>query len=103
MITVPSHMYILRCGDGSYYTGSTKNLPRRLWQHQNGLGASHTASRLPVELVYAESFERVADAFVREKQVQKWSRAKKEALMASDWGRLHVLAHYRNRSHYLNG
>ncbi|MEO1388934.1 MAG: GIY-YIG nuclease family protein [Cyanobacteria bacterium J06634_6] len=95
-------MYILRCVDGSYYTGSTKNLPRRLWQHQNGLGANHTAKRLPVELVYAQPFTRVADAFKREKQVQKWSRAKKEALMSSDWGRLHVLAHYRNRSHYLN-
>ena len=99
---VPSYMYILRCVDGSYYTGSTKNLPRRLWQHQNGLGANHTAKRLPVELVYAQPFTRVADAFKREKQVQKWSRAKKESLMSSDWGRLHVLAHCRNRSHYLN-
>ena len=95
-------MYILECADGSYYTGSTKNLPRRMWQHQNGLGANHTAKRLPVTLVYAEAFERVADAFAREKQVQGWSRAKKEALMRSDWGRLNVLAHCQNYSHYLN-
>jgi len=99
---MPSHMYILECADGSYYTGSTKNLPRRLWQHQNGLGANHTAKRLPVKLVYAEAFDRVVDAFDREKQIQKWSRAKKEALMSTNWGRLHVLAHCRNMSHYKN-
>ncbi len=94
-------MYILRCVDGSYYTGSTKNLVRRLWQHQNGEGARHTAKRLPVTLVYAEAFDRVADAFKREKQVQKWSRAKKEALMQKDWDRLRVLAECQNMSHWL--
>jgi len=96
-----SYMYILECADSSYYTGSTKNLPRRLWQHQNGLGARHTAQRLPVRLVYAEAFERVADAFVREKQVQRWSRAKKAALIQKDWNRLHVLAECQNVSHWL--
>ncbi|MGB3786491.1 MAG: GIY-YIG nuclease family protein [Phormidesmis sp.] len=98
---MPSYMYILRCVDGSYYTGSTKNLVRRLWQHQNGEGARHTAKRLPVTLVYAEAFDRVADAFKREKQVQKWSRAKKEALMQKDWDRLRVLAECQNMSHWL--
>ena len=94
------HIYILECSDGSFYTGSTKNLPRRLWQHQNGLGANHTAKRLPVKLVYAEEFERVADAFRREKQIQGWSRAKKIALMESDWNRLHILAECQNETHY---
>jgi putative endonuclease len=98
---MPSYMYILQCVDGSYYTGSTKNLPRRLWQHQNGLGANHTAKRLPVMLVYAEKFERVADAFKREKQVQGWSRAKKEALMQTDWNQLHILAECQNMSNWL--
>jgi putative endonuclease len=64
-----AYIYILECNDGSYYTGSTKDLERRLWQHQNGLGANHTAKRLPVELVYCEFFD-------REKQVQGWSRKK---------------------------
>jgi putative endonuclease len=95
-------MYILECADGSFYTGSTKDLPRRLWQHQNGLGANHTQKRLPVKLVYAEYFDHVADAFYREKQVQGWSRRKKIALMESNWDQLHILAECQNHSHYKN-
>jgi putative endonuclease len=93
-------MYILECADGSYYTGSTIDLERRLWQHQNGLGAHHTAKRLPVKLVYCEFFERVSDAFKREKQVQGWTRRKKEALMADDSNALHQLAKCQNESHF---
>ena len=95
-----SHMYILECVDGSYYTGSTIDLERRLWQHQNGLGANHTAKRLPVNLVYCEFFEHVADAFKREKQVQGWTRRKKEALMAGDSNMLHQFAECQNDSHF---
>jgi len=94
------HMYILECVDGSYYTGSTTNLVRRLWQHQNGLGANHTAKRLPVKLVYCEFYERVSDAFYREKQVQGWSRRKKQALMVGDMNGLHQLAECQNETHY---
>jgi putative endonuclease len=97
-----AYMYILECADGSYYTGSTKDLDRRLWEHQNGLGANHTAMRLPVKLVYYEECDRIDDAFYREKQVQGWSRKKKEALMASDTNQLHLLAECRNESHYGN-
>jgi putative endonuclease len=61
-------MYILECADGSYYTGSTNNLELRLWQHQNGAGANHTKKRLPVKLVYAEEFDRIDEAFYREKK-----------------------------------
>jgi putative endonuclease len=93
------YMYILECADGSYYTGSTKDLERRLWEHQNGLGANHTAKRLPVKLVYCEECDRIDDAFYREKQVQGWSRKKKEALMASDYNQIHLLAMCRNESH----
>ncbi|MBK7886493.1 MAG: GIY-YIG nuclease family protein [Bacteroidetes bacterium] len=75
------YMYILECCDGSYYTGSTNNLDLRLRQHQNGEGANHTKKRLPVKLVYYEEYERVQDAFYREKQVQGWNRKKKEALI----------------------
>ncbi|MBZ0198939.1 MAG: GIY-YIG nuclease family protein [Ignavibacteriaceae bacterium] len=74
-------MYILKCADGSYYTGSTKNLERRLWEHQNSLGANYTKKRLPVTLVYYEEFSRIDNAFYREKQVQRWSRKKKDALI----------------------
>jgi putative endonuclease len=75
------YMYILKCSDGSYYTGSTTNLELRLQQHQNGEGANHTKKRLPVELVYYEEYARIDEAFYREKQVQGWCRKKKEALI----------------------
>jgi len=74
-------MYILICSDGSYYTGSTIDLDRRIKQHQSGQGANHTKRRLPVELVYCEEYSRIAQAFYREKEVQGWSRKKKEALI----------------------
>jgi putative endonuclease len=92
------YMYILKCADGSYYTGSTKDLERRLQQHQNGEGANHTKKRLPVELVYFEVFDRIDHAFYREKQIQGWSRKKKEALMRQDFDALHELAKCRNES-----
>ena len=74
-------MYILLCSDGSYYTGSTNDLERRLHEHQNGEGANHTKKRLPVKLLYYEEYDRIDEAFYREKQVQGWSRRKKEALI----------------------
>jgi putative endonuclease len=75
------YMYILRCANGKYYTGSTKNLELRLAQHQAGEGANYTRKNLPVVLVYAEEFDRIDEAFYREKQVKGWSRKKKEALI----------------------
>lgn len=74
-------MYILECADNSYYTGSTNDLERRLWEHQNYFGANYTKKRLPIKLVYFEEYERIDEAFYREKQVQGWSRKKKEALI----------------------
>jgi putative endonuclease len=77
-------MYILRCGNGLYYVGSTTNLEKRLEQHHLGEGANFTRKHLPVTLVYFENFDRIDEAFEREKQAQKWSRAKKEALINRD-------------------
>jgi putative endonuclease len=74
-------MYILECSDGSFYVGSTTDLSLRLEQHAQGGGAVYTRRRLPVRLVYAEEFERVVDAFAFEKQVQGWSRRKRQALI----------------------
>ncbi|WP_405206395.1 GIY-YIG nuclease family protein [Aquimarina sp. LLG6339-5] len=83
-MSMTGYMYILACSDGSYYTGSTKDLDKRLEQHQNGAGANHTKKRLPVKLLYYEQYDRIDTAFYREKQVQGWSRAKKEALMRGE-------------------
>ena len=90
-------MYILECSDGSFYTGSTVNLERRISQHQNGEGANHTAKRLPVNLIYSEEFDHVAKAFYREKQIQRWSKAKKIALINNDFVKLKYLAMNTNK------
>ncbi|MDT0538873.1 GIY-YIG nuclease family protein [Croceitalea sp. P059] len=63
------YTYILECSDGTYYTGSTKYLELRIRQHQEGKGANHTKKRLPVHLVYVEIFQRIDEAFYREKQI----------------------------------
>jgi len=88
-------MYILECADGSYYVGSTKDIDQRMAQHLSGLGSRYTAGRLPVKLVYAEEYERVVDAYSREKQVQNWSRAKRVALINGEYEKLPPLAKKR--------
>lgn len=75
------YTYILLCSNGSYYTGSTTDLDMRLQQHHNGEGANHTRKHSPVKLIYFEEYQSIADAFYREKQIQGWSRKKKEALI----------------------
>jgi len=85
-------MYILKCGDDSYYIGSTKNLDWRIAQHQSGKGSRYTSGRLPVELVYGEEYDRVVDAYAREKQIQNWGRAKREALINGNQETLPPLA-----------
>lgn len=65
-----AYMYILECSDRSTYVGSTRDLNRRLIQHNEGRGALYTRARLPVRLLYLEEFQNVGDAFRREKQVQ---------------------------------
>jgi putative endonuclease len=82
------YMYILLCSDGTYYTGSTKNLEKRFNEHNAGFGSIYTKRRLPVELVYYEEYQRIDYAFYREKQIQGWTRRKKEALIE---GRHHEL------------
>jgi len=79
------YVYILECFDATYYTGSTNNIKLRLQQHQSGNGANYTKARLPVKLVYFEEFKRIDSAFYREKQIQGWSRKKKEALIYGDY------------------
>lgn len=86
------YMYILECSNGGYYTGSTKYLDKRLEQHQNGEGANYTKKHLPVKLVYYEIYDRIDYAFNREKQIQRWSRKKKEALIKGEYDKLPELA-----------
>ena len=89
-------LYLLHCADGSYYCGSTRaGLERRISEHNAGTFAGYTAARLPVRLVFSQEFQRIEDAISAERQVKGWSRAKKEALIAGDYGRLKGLASRR--------
>jgi putative endonuclease len=85
-------MYILECSDGSLYVGSTIDLERRVAQHNSGEGAAYTRRRRPVRLLYAEEYDRVDEAFAREKQVQNWSRKKRMALIDGRFGDLQQLS-----------
>jgi putative endonuclease len=89
-------LYILRCADGSYYVGTTRGeLEARIGQHQSGHFGGYTSTRRPVQLVYSEYFDRIVDAIAAERKIKGWSRAKKEALMANDFGRLRELSQRR--------
>ena len=77
-------VYILRCADDSYYIGLTENISERLRRHNDGRGCSYTAKHLPVALVYSEPCGSFRNALRRERQLKRWTRAKKEALIAGD-------------------
>jgi len=81
-------VYILKCADGSFYVGSTRNLESRVTQHAAGFGAEYTRRRLPVELAWSHQCDRVDEAFALEKRIQGWSRAKREALIRGDFDQL---------------
>ena len=85
-------VYLLRCADGSYYAGHTDNLEGRLWQHQQGICCDWTRRRRPVELVWCEAAPTRYEALAFERRIKGWTRAKKEALIASDWDRISWLA-----------
>lgn len=88
--------YILQCGDGSYYVGSTRDLDFRMMQHAAGEGGDYTRKRLPVQLVWAQEAEHIGIAYELEKKVQGWSRAKREALIAGRFDLLPSLSKKRN-------
>ncbi len=92
------YVYILQCADGSYYTGMTNNLDRRIAEHEKGLETTcYTYSRIPLLLKYCIDFQYVNDAIKREKQIKRWSRKKKEALIKGDFEELMRLAECRNK------
>jgi predicted GIY-YIG superfamily endonuclease len=94
-MTMAAWVYILRCCDGSYYTGCTTNIDQRLYEHQAGVFSGYTSSRRPVELAWLEEFPDVNQAIDVERQLKGWSRKKKEALMRGDFTVIHELAQSR--------
>ena len=75
-------LYILKCGDGSLYTGITNDIERRFRMHQNGSAARYTRTRRPVELVYQETCGTRSRALIRECEIKEWPRKKKEKLFS---------------------
>jgi len=80
-------LYILKCGDGSFYTGITNDLERRLKMHQSGKASRYTRSHGPVEMLYSETCGDRSSALIRECEVKEWPRAKKAALAESGNGK----------------
>ena len=76
-------VYVLRCRDGSLYTGITNNLPRRLRAHRAGRGAAYTRSRLPLRLVYVKRRRSRGAALRREAAIKRLPRRQKLSLIAS--------------------
>jgi putative endonuclease len=74
-------VYILRCVDGSYYTGSTNDVEKRFKDHLAGLGARYTKSHKPEKIIYQESFSTKSGALKREAELKRWPRHKKDALI----------------------
>ena len=75
------HLYILKCGDGSLYTGITTDVERRLEQHKNGKGAKYTRGKGPLKLVYTKKFKTRSLASKREAAIKKLTREEKIALI----------------------
>jgi predicted GIY-YIG superfamily endonuclease len=87
------HVYILKCADGSFYTGHTDNLEARLQVHSEAPARAFTSTRLPVILAWDQEFTTRDEALTAERQIKGWSRAKKEALIRRDWGEISRLSH----------
>jgi putative endonuclease len=86
-------VYILKCSDGSYYTGHTDNLEKRIAQHEGKeIPTCYTATRLPLELVFVQQVASRIEALASERQIKGWSRKKKEAMILGDWNEVSRLA-----------
>ncbi len=89
-------VYLLRCADGSYYTGHTDDLEKRIGEHHTGAIGGYTSTRLPVELAWSQECTTRDEALAAELQIKGWSRKKKEAMMRSDWSAVSLLAKKKN-------
>ena len=85
-------VYILKCADSSYYVGCTTNLDQRLGQHADGTFGGYTSSRLPAIMVWSAEFQHLDDAIGYERRIKRWSRQKKEALIAERYDALPKLS-----------
>jgi predicted GIY-YIG superfamily endonuclease len=94
---MPAWLYILRLKSGQLYIGSTTDLNQRYNDHYSGKACRTTELDPPIALVYSEKLETFSEARKREAQVKRWTRAKKEALVAGDTAKLKELSKSRNK------
>lgn len=92
---MPFWTYMLHCRGGAYYVGHTDDLQRRLDEHDHGAANGFTKDRLPVTLVWSETFGTRIEAIEMERRLKGWSRAKKMALIRGDWDALSRLSKSR--------
>ncbi len=93
------YVYILKCSDNSYYTGVTNDLDKRIVEHNYGINKDcYTYTRRPLNLVFYEIFQNPTQAILWEKKIKGWSRAKKEALISSEFEKLTDLSKCKNES-----
>ncbi len=95
-------VYILKCSDGSYYTGSTSDIEKRISEHKQGTIKGYTKNRRPVKFIFSDYFGDVYDAISAERQIKDWTRAKKEALIQGNFKLLHELSECKNESNSQN-
>ena len=88
-------VYIIRCADGSYYTGHTDDLEARIAAHHEGAIPGYTRSRRPVAFQFSQEFAAREEALARESQIKRWTRRKKEALIRGDWEGLQAFSPVR--------
>jgi putative endonuclease len=88
---------MVRCSDGTLYVGHTNNVRGREKTHNEGHGSRYTAQRRPVKLVYSESHDLLDAAIARERQLKRWTTAKKEALIAGELATLKSLSVRRRK------
>ena len=79
------YIYILKCNDGTYYTGHTDNLEKRLAEHNNNTYECYTSTRLPIKLVFVQEFASRSEAIDAERRIKKWGKRKKDALINKGW------------------
>jgi putative endonuclease len=93
-----ANLYILRLKSGNLYIGATTDLLKRYQDHQNGKACRTTKLDPPIKLVYSESYPTFSEARMREAQIKRWTRAKKEALVAGDINKLQQLSKSRQKN-----
>ncbi len=90
-------VYILKCSDGSYYTGHTDNLEGRIYAHHNGtIPSCYTFTRRPLDMVFCQEFTTREEALSSERRIKGWTRKKKEAMIRGDWAEVSRLAKSSN-------